>query len=80
MHIHQLWSARQYRGLQLGFHRLELDVQAVNVSEFLGGHPAAGSARQIPRPHCDAPISLCAEQAWARHRKFNQYESCQFGG
>jgi hypothetical protein len=43
--------ACQDRGLELGFHGLEFDVEAVDVGEFLGGHPAAGLAGLIPRPH-----------------------------
>jgi hypothetical protein len=36
-------------GFELGFHRLELGVQAVQVFQFFGGHAAAGLTRQIAR-------------------------------
>jgi hypothetical protein len=38
------------RGLELGFHALELGVQAVHILQFFGGHPAAGLPGQVAGP------------------------------
>ena len=47
MDVHQVRSHREDRGLELGFHRLELGVQAVQVFQLFGGHPAAGLPGQV---------------------------------
>jgi hypothetical protein len=42
MDIHQVRARREDRRFKLGFHRLELGVQAVQILQFLRGHQAAG--------------------------------------
>jgi hypothetical protein len=44
--VHQAGTSRE----DLGFHRLELGVQAVQVLQFLRGHPAAGLHGQVAGP------------------------------
>jgi hypothetical protein len=48
--VHQVRARRQDRGLELGFHRLKLGVQAVQVLQLLRGHPAAGLPGQVTGP------------------------------
>jgi hypothetical protein len=50
--VHQVRARREDHGLELGFHRLELGVQAVQVLQFLRGHPAAGLPGQVTGPDC----------------------------
>ena len=50
MDVHQVRASREHRGFQLGFHALEFGVQAVQVFQFLRGHPAAGLPRQVTGP------------------------------
>jgi len=46
----QVRPGRQDRGLELGFHGLQLDVQALDVLQFLRGHPPAGLPGQVTGP------------------------------
>ena len=49
--VHQVRSAGQDRGLQLGLHDLEPGVVPVQAGQFPGSHPAAGLSGQVTGAH-----------------------------
>jgi hypothetical protein len=72
--VHQVRPARQDGGVELGLHRLELGVQVFDAGQFPGGHPAAGSACQVPRPHAGQQCLVLGGGLLHRRPAGNQFQ------
>jgi hypothetical protein len=50
--VHQVRPGCLDRGFKLGFHSLQLDVQALEILQLLSGHPPAGLPGQVTGADC----------------------------